>query len=192
MGEREGLRSQQKKRRTSFLQKCVTLDENINKNDFFLKCCDCFAVHHIQCVNVNKRHYEKIKNKNNWICPEHGEEEEDTGEYQNQIGKKLDNIVKQLKDITKSQEFLASKHDDVNDQLKQIREENKGARKEIDSLKKQQQQMRKEIDELKAKVNIFEQNKTGDDFIVRGISKNEDATEAIQKIAEVVGLKIKH
>lgn len=190
MSERDGLRSQNKKRRTSFLQKCVTCDGNINNNDLFLKCCDCVAAHHIQCVNVDKKKYDKIKNKNNWFCPEHDEEDDDTEEYQQQIGKKLDNIVKQLKDITKSQEFLASKHDDVIDQLQQIREENKGARKEIASLKKQQQEMRKEIDELKAKVNIFEQYKTGDKIIVRGISKNEKATEAIQKIAGIVGVDL--
>lgn len=76
--------------------------------------------------------------------------------------KKLDSIAKQLKEITKSQEFFSSQHDDVINQLNKIREENKGARQEIASLKKQQQQMRSEIDQLKAKINIFKQNKTGD------------------------------
>lgn len=180
----------QNNRRASFVQKCITCDKNINKTDIFIKCCECFAAHHIQCVNVSKKQFEKHKNKNDWICPNHDDEDDDFDDYQNQIGKKLDSIVKQLKDITKSQDFMASKHDDVMDELKKIREENKGARQEIASLKKQQQQMRHEIDELKAKVNIFEQNKTGDKIIVRGIKKSENATEAIQKIAQIVDVEL--
>lgn len=189
MPDKKSLRSQKNQPRASFIQKCDSCAEIINKNDTFLKCCECFCVHHIECINVSQKQYREIKKKTEWLCDEH-DNDDDNDENQYQIVKKLDSIAKQLKDITKSQEFFSSQHDDVIDQLKKIREENKGARQEIASLKNQQHQMRSEIDQLKAKINIVEQNKTGDKIIVRGINKNENAKEAIVKIAGIVGVTL--
>lgn len=198
MPEKSSLRSQKDRRRTSFAQKCQTCDENITRSDLFLKCSACFNAHHIKCVHINQKQYHAIKKKNEWLCDEHDddfvEDDDDAGDENDagmqQFGKKLDNIAKHLKEITKSQEYLSSKHDDVIDELKKIRDENKGARQEIATLKKQQQQMRGEIEELKAKINIVEQNKTGDKVIVRGIKKEEDPKEAIIKIAGIVSVDL--
>lgn len=48
--------------------------------------------------------------------------------------------------------------------------------------------MRSEIEQLKAKINTFEQNKTGDKIIVRGVNGDENASDAIKKIAQLVGV----
>lgn len=189
MPEKSSLRSNKSKSRPNNQPKCQSCDGIIDKNDLYLKCCDCHYSYHIQCVNVSEKLYRKTK-KNEWSCNDHEDEDEDNDDNQYQIERKLDSIFKQLKEITKSQDFLSGKHDDVIEQLKLIRDENKNQRQDIASLKKQQHQMRNEIEELKAKINTVEQNKTGDKVIVRGIKDQENPKNAIEKIAGIIGVEL--
>lgn len=184
---RSSQKSKQSKNSSKNSQKCDYCSEPINDSDIHIKCADCHCLYHIECVDMSKKQYRELKHKDKWSCDNH-DDDEDVDESQNDIVKKLNSIAKQIHELTKSQEFFSTKHDDVIEQLKLIREENKNMRQEIASMKKQQHQMRGEIDQLKAKINIFEQNKTGDKVIVRGINKDEDAAEAVKKIAGIIGV----
>lgn len=188
MTGKHSLRSSQIKPRQKNQQKCEYCDEIVNDSDLRITCADCHCTYHIECAGMETKQYRALKQKEKWTCDNH--EEKDDDENQNRIEKKLDNIGKQLKDLTKSQEFVSAKHDDVIEQLKLLREENKSVRQEIATLKKQQHQMRSDIDQLKAKLNIFEQQKTGDKVIVRGVKKEEDATEAVKKIAAIIDVNL--
>lgn len=128
------------------------------------------------------------------------EEEEDavaiaTQKTLNELVKKVDTLCKQqtsqskqLNEIVKSEQHISDQYDDLVKQSKQCQSDNASLRREVSTLTKKFTNMYVEIEQLKSQSNNLIQQKVSGNVSIRDLDGNEEPTEAVKKIADLIEL----
>lgn len=101
------------------------------------------------------------------------------------IESKIESITSQLATLTESYEFLSGKYDDAINEIKSITQTNNQLQKSNELLSKKYNELLADVNGLKQTANVVEQQKVGVNVLIRNLKPEENAKEAIVKIAEL-------
>lgn len=172
-------------------RKCIECKCDVFPTERVLTCAHCKHPFHNDCVSVDRKSYEKLKNQPNWVCSVACKKSLDESKAapadKLPINPTNRDILVAIKEMQSSQSFMSDKYDELLAKVDNILGQFEIMEGRVDTLEKENANLKSQLNRQHIYKGNAIQKELNCNLVISGISNNEmNITEAIKKVSMTV------